>query len=94
MNVTATIHDTISAKPTTQKMLPAYSPALEFGEPYRHQPNDRHQCPRQHRRGRGSPRKGRGLGALPAFLHFHHHHFDGDNGIVHEQAEREVTRRA
>ena len=33
MKVTATIHETISEKPTTQKMLPAYSPAVEAAKP-------------------------------------------------------------
>ncbi len=33
MKVTATIHETISENPTTQKMLPAYSPAVERAKP-------------------------------------------------------------
>src|SRR6516164_9008439 len=33
VNVTATTHDAISARPTTQKMPPAYSPALDLANP-------------------------------------------------------------
>ena len=33
VNVTATTHDTKSAKPTTQKMLPVYSPTPDLAKP-------------------------------------------------------------
>ena len=33
MNTTATSHEAISARPTTQKMPPAYSPALDLAKP-------------------------------------------------------------
>ena len=33
MNTTATSHDAISARPTTQKMPPAYSPELDLAKP-------------------------------------------------------------
>ena len=33
MNTTATIQEAISARPTTQKMPPAYSPALDLAKP-------------------------------------------------------------
>jgi len=33
VNITATNHDIISANPTTQKMLPAYSPAEDAAKP-------------------------------------------------------------
>ncbi len=33
MKATATIQETMRAKPTTQKMLPAYSPAVERAKP-------------------------------------------------------------
>ena len=33
MNTTATIQEAISARPTTQKMPPAYSPELDLAKP-------------------------------------------------------------
>ncbi|MNV89116.1 hypothetical protein D3C71_1833850 [compost metagenome] len=33
MNTTATTHDVSSANATTQKMLPAYSPAVDLAKP-------------------------------------------------------------
>ena len=33
MNTTATIQEAISARPTTQKMPPAYSPVVDFANP-------------------------------------------------------------
>ena len=33
VKITATNHEAISAKPTTQKMLPAYSPAVDCAKP-------------------------------------------------------------
>lgn len=36
-----------------------------------------------------APGEGRGFDSVVTFLHFHHHHFDGDNGIINQQAEGE-----
>ncbi len=33
MNTTATIHETMRASPTTQKIPPAYSPAVDLAKP-------------------------------------------------------------
>jgi hypothetical protein len=86
VNTTATSQDEIRAKPTIQKILPAYSPAPER-EPHRQKADDRHQRPGEHRRGRGMPGEGGGVNPVEAFFEFHHHHFDGDDGVVHQQAQ-------
>ena len=92
MKITATIQETISAKPTTQKMLPAYSPARRAGEAHGHEAGDRHECARQHRGRRMAPGIGGRLDAVHALFHFHHHHLDGDDGVVDEKAERQDER--
>ena len=58
-------------------------------EAHGQEPGDRHERSRQHRRRRVAPRIGRRLDAVHALFHFHHHHLDGDDGVVDEKAERE-----
>ena len=60
-----------------------------IGETDRQKAGRRHQRPGQHRERGGFPGKGRGANAIPALLHFHHHHLDGDDGIVDQKAERD-----
>ena len=36
-----------------------------------------------------APRIGRRLDAVHALFHFHHHHLDGDDGVVHEKTKRQ-----
>ena len=43
-------------------------------------------------RRRVAPGIGGGLDAVQALLHLHHHHLDGDDGVVDQQAEREDQR--
>ena len=58
-------------------------------EAHRQEPGDRHECSGQHRRRGVAPRIGRRLDAVHALFHFHHHHLDGDDGVVHEKTERQ-----
>ena len=63
-----------------------------FGEADRQEARRRHQGSGQHReRGRG-PCIGGGAGAVEALLHFHHHHLDGDDGVVDQEPERDDQR--
>ena len=55
----------------------------------RQEPGDRHECAGQHRRRSVAPRIGRRLDAVHALFHLHHHHLDGDDGVVDEKAERQ-----
>ena len=49
----------------------------------------RHERSRQHgKRGR-VPGESRGPHAVPALLHFHDHHLDGNDRVIDEQAERD-----
>ena len=88
---TATIHDTMRAKATIQKMLPAYSPAVERAKPTGVNPI-RDQCAGQHRRGRVTPGVRRRFRPFDALFELHHHHFDRDDRVIDEQAEREDER--
>ena len=36
-----------------------------------------------------APRIGCSLDAVHALFHFHHHHLDGDDGVVHEKTKRQ-----
>ena len=92
MKITATIQEAISAKPTIQKMLPAYSPAVDLAKPTGHEADDGDQRAGEHGRRRVAPGIGRGLGALEAFLQLHHHHLDGDDGVIDQQTERDDER--
>ena len=56
---------------------------------YRQEPRDRHERSRQHRRRGVAPRIGRRFDAVHALFHFHHHHLDGDDGVVHEKTKRQ-----
>ncbi len=33
-----------------------------------------------------------GAHAVPAFFHFHNHHFDGDDGVIDQQTQRDDER--
>ena len=82
----------MSATPTTQKMPPAYSPAVELAKPHRQEPGGGDQRAGQHReRGRG-PGEGRRAHAVPALVQLHHHHLDRDDRVVHQQPERQDQR--
>ncbi len=60
-----------------------------LGEADRQEAGRGHQGAGQHgKRGRG-PGEGRRAGAVPALLHLHHHHLDGDDGVVDQEAERD-----
>ena len=52
----------------------------------------RHQRAREHREGRGLPGVGGSLHPVPAFLHLHDHHLDGDDRVIDKQAERDDER--
>ena len=58
----------------------------------RQESGDRHERSRQHRRRGVAPRIGRRLDAVHALFHFHHHHLDGDDGVVDEKTERQDER--
>ena len=64
-------------------------PCGRLGKAIRHKANGRHQGTGQHGRSGMAPGEGRGFDSVVTFLHFHHHHFDGDNGIINQQAEGE-----
>ena len=53
-----------------------------FGKTHGHQSDDRDQRAGQHRRCRMAPGIGGRLDAVHALFHLHHHHFDGNDGIV------------
>ncbi len=89
---TATTHDTTSARPTIQKMLPAYSPAVDFARPTGRKPAAVTSVPVSMGNAVEIPGGGGGLNPGPALLHSHHHHLDGDDGVVNEQAERDDKR--
>ncbi len=63
-----------------------------MGEPDRREADDGHQGARQHWRRGVAPGVSRGLGALDALLQLHHHHLDGDDRIVDQQAEADHQR--
>ncbi|HET6472383.1 MAG TPA: hypothetical protein VFG38_11105 [Pseudomonadales bacterium] len=58
----------------------------------RQESGDRHECSGEHRRRRVTPRIGGRRDAVHTFLHFHHHHLDGDDRVVYEEPEREDER--
>src|SRR5438093_2824113 len=51
-----------------------------------------YQSPGQHRRCGVAPGISRGLDAIHSLLHLHHHGFDGDDGIVHQEPQRDDER--
>src|SRR5436190_8232207 len=51
-----------------------------------------YQRPSEHWRCGMTPGVSRGLDAIHSFLHLHHHGFDGDDGIVHQKAQRDDER--
>ncbi|TLD45621.1 MAG: hypothetical protein FAZ92_02110 [Accumulibacter sp.] len=54
---------------------------------HRHETDRGDQRAGQHRKGGRGIGEGRGAEAIPALLHLHHHHLDGDDRIVYEQPE-------
>ena len=72
-------------------MPPAYSPTLEFAKPMGRKPAAVTSVPVSIGKGR-RPGEGGRAHAVPALLDLHHHHLDGDDGIVHEKAERDDQR--
>jgi hypothetical protein len=46
----------------------------------------------EHRKGRRGVGEGRRAEAIPALFHLHHHHLDGDDRVVDQQAERDDQR--
>ncbi|MNM47294.1 hypothetical protein D3C81_582570 [compost metagenome] len=63
-----------------------------LGKTVGHKADRRHQRPRQHRRGRVAPGISGGLDSVVALLHLHHHHFNGNDCIVHQQSQRQNQR--
>ncbi len=61
-------------------------------KPVRHKAHGRHQGAGQHRRRGVAPGIGGGFEAVIPLLHFDHHHFNGDNGIIHQQPQGEDQR--
>ena len=53
-----------------------------------HKARDRDQRAKQHGCGGHVPRMAGRAHAVPAFFHLHDHHLDGDDGVVHQQAQR------
>ena len=60
-----------------------------FREAHRQEASGRHQRAGQHRERRRGPGIGRGARPVPALFHLHHHHFDGDDGVIDQQPERD-----
>ena len=81
-----------SAMATTQKMPPAYSPTEELAKPIGRKPAAVTSVPVSIGKAVEFPGEGRGANAIPALLHLHHHHLDGDDGVVDQQAERDDQR--
>jgi hypothetical protein len=65
---------------------------VRFGEADRHEAGGGNQRAGQHRERRRGIGEGRGAEAVPALLHLHHHHLDGDDRVVDEQTERDDQR--
>ncbi len=61
-------------------------------EPVRHEADGRDQRAGKHGSRRVAPGIGRGLDAAVPLLQLHDHHFDGDDGVVHQQAQRQDER--
>ncbi len=61
-------------------------------KPVGHKAHGRHQGAGQHGRRGVAPGIGGGFEAVIPLLHFDHHHFDGDDGIIHQQPQGEDQR--
>ncbi|MCY1405577.1 hypothetical protein D9M71_208210 [compost metagenome] len=57
-----------------------------------HEADGSNQGAGQHRGCGMAPGVGGGLNAAVALLHLHHHHLDGDDGVVHQQPQRQDQR--
>ncbi len=58
-----------------------------LGKTVGHKTDGGDQRARQHWRGGVRPGIGGSLNAVVALLHFHHHHFNGDDGIIDQQTQ-------
>ena len=76
-----------SAKPTTQKIFPAYSPAARLREPDRHETDDSDERACQHGSSGMTPCVSGGPDAVPPFLHLDHHDLDGDDRVINQEAQ-------
>eukprot|EP01022_Parablepharisma_sp_SALTPOND_P021778 TRINITY_DN435_c2_g5_i1.p1 TRINITY_DN435_c2_g5~~TRINITY_DN435_c2_g5_i1.p1 ORF type:complete len:1432 (+),score=573.01 TRINITY_DN435_c2_g5_i1:2996-7291(+) len=63
-----------------------------LGQGDRQEAGHRHQGAGEHREGRAGIGEGGGATAVPALLQLHRHHLDGDDGVVHQQAQRQHQR--
>ncbi|MNE70852.1 hypothetical protein D3C80_1666760 [compost metagenome] len=54
------------------------------GKTVGHKAHSGDQGSRQHRRRRMAPGVGGGLDPAVALFHFHHHHLDGNDGVIHQ----------
>ena len=67
-------------------------PTEELAKPIGKKASRGYESSRQHREGGGFPGERCGANAIPALLHFHHHHLDGDDGVIDQEAERDDQR--
>ncbi|OZA80857.1 MAG: hypothetical protein B7X76_08380 [Azorhizobium sp. 39-67-5] len=63
-----------------------------LGEPHGQEAGGGDERAGEHGKGGGGPGEARGPHAVPALFHLHHHHLDGDDGVVHQQAEGDDER--
>ena len=67
-------------------------PRCTLGEAHGQEAGGGDQRAGEHGKGRGGIGEGRSLVFLPALLHFHHHHFHGDDGVIHQQPQGDDQR--
>ncbi len=77
---------------TTAKIEKVYSPAPDLAKTDRQKADGGDQGAGEHRKGGRGVGEGRRPEAIPALLHLHHHHLDGDDRVVDQQAERDHQR--
>ena len=92
MKITATNHDAMSAMRDDPEDAAGILADRGIGEADRQEAGRRDQRAGEHREGRRGPGEGRRPQAVPALFHLHHHHLDGDDGVVDEKAERDDER--
>ena len=89
---TATTHDAISAIADTSKIDRVYSPVLLLAVAIGRKPGDRDQRAGQHRERGARVGEARGAEAVEALLQLDRHHFDRDDRVVDQQAQRQDQR--